>query len=274
MTGTIGILHTVKPSGKHVLGSHINGFLVGTGAGIGIYLGIKDGLPILVVGHAKDGCFCLLHIIGGCLNQGLQFSVIEPEKLCRDALTDFLSRKTFPDGIEYLDFLLHITALPGYPYQLPHFFVEVLESALKAFLVVPLVLLQGFQLFGLPHGPLNAFLRFLGPVSVHVANHGGNQLILYGFEGGADIVLCQRHHLPFACTLNPCALNCRVRLLSCVTLLHLSQRRSAYPCFSMAYIPNGTCSLATCSSPWYSFWFIWYRRFITLTFICLSSPHV
>ena len=108
-------------------------------------------------------------------------------------MTDFLSRKTFPDGIEYLDFLLHITALPGYPYQFPHFFVEVLESALKALLVVPLVLLQGFQLLSLPHGPLNAFFGLFGSVPVHVANHGFDKLILYGLEGGTDIILIMLH---------------------------------------------------------------------------------
>ena len=83
--------------------------------------------------------------------------------------------------------------MPGYPYQLTYFLVEILKLLSIPFSVIPLILFQGLKLLCLPHGPLNTLFGFLGPMSVHIAYHRLDKFILYGFEGGADIVLIMLH---------------------------------------------------------------------------------
>ena len=83
MTGSVGILHTSQPTGKHILCSHIHSFLISPSTGICIDLCVIDCLTILIICLTQDCCLRPFHIICSGLDQRFQLPIIQPEELRR-----------------------------------------------------------------------------------------------------------------------------------------------------------------------------------------------
>ena len=198
MPGSVCVLDAVKSGSQKIPGSHVHRLLIGSSAGVGIYLSVVNDLSVLVIGHPQHCRLRGLHILPRRLNQRLQLLFIELEKLGCHSL---LCRRPIPTGhlpafsdrLENSDFLLHIPLLSGISDQLFNLPVDPTEPAPISLLILPLVLLQRFQLFCLPHGPPDPFLLFLRPVAGHVPHHGRDQLFLDSCKRRTNVILIMLH---------------------------------------------------------------------------------
>ena len=68
---SIGIHHTVKPPGQHILRGHVYSLFIGPRARIGIDLGVKDSFSIIVIGLPEHCRFCSFHVVHGGFYQGI-----------------------------------------------------------------------------------------------------------------------------------------------------------------------------------------------------------
>ena len=96
-------------------------------------------------------------------------------------------------GLEDSDLLLHIPFLPCLPDHFLNLGVDTFKLLLILFLVILLILFQGFQLLRLPHRPVIAFLSLFCPVPVHIPDHGRHQLIFDPFKRLRKIIFVMLH---------------------------------------------------------------------------------